>query len=440
VQAASRYKGSARSRCAQGAPGPDADAAPGASGVPTDRRRDGCAAIPTSGPGEPPADGRTLGITGTTLPVGPAGDGRDEFRARRRERARLRERLRQYAWSRSVAKCGYARHGFDAEIRRRADGVAYVGGVATCGSPWACPWCAPAIACARAEELSELCERARERGLHATMVTLTLRHHVGVTDPRSMFAGLAKAWSGLTSGRWWVALRRSWGIHGFVRGIEATHGPNGWHPHVHAVFFTGATPSACATERAMVASRWRAIVRRVLGDAFEPDDAHGADVRECNIAEYVAKLGFEVGAGGLYKRAAEGYRTPWDIARAVANRGDPADVSLWVAWQRATYGRKQLTWSRGARDILGRDPATDEACAAEAASRTDEVVASFAPAEWRVLVAAAAMLLDAAERGGSQAVDEVARAVFREALARGEPLAASLARDPRSRFYAIDTS
>jgi hypothetical protein len=50
------------------------------------------------------------------------------------------------------------------------------------------------------------------------------------------------------------------------------------------------------------------------------------------------------------------------------------------------------------------------------------------------------MLLDAAERGGPVAVFEVAREVFREALAAGDALALSLALDQRSHFYGLDTS
>jgi hypothetical protein len=270
------------------------------------------------------------------------------------------------------------------------------------------------------------------------MVTLTVRHSV-TSDARTMFRGIAKAWKAFVSGEWWVDVKARWGIAAYVRGVEATHGPHGWHPHIHALVLVRDYVRALA-ERDMVADRWRRIVVRVLGPEFEPTDEHGADVRLCQVEHYVSKLAFEVSSTGT-KRAADGHRTPWDIARAVAERGDPDDVRLWIEWQKATYGRRQLTWSKGAREILSRDPKTDEECAADRPEPTDELLCVFhVPLEWRVLAPAMALLLDAAERGGAAAVRDVACAVVRNALAAGDRIAMVVVRDPVSVFYGLDTS
>jgi hypothetical protein len=243
------------------------------------------------------------------------------------------------------------------------------------------------------------------------MATFTVRHGIG-DDARAMFAGIARAWSRMVAGRFAITMRETLGIVGYVRAIEATYGPNGWHPHIHAIFIVRDL-EACVRGRDIIADHWRKIVRRVLGPSFEPDDAHGVDLRPADVGSYIAKLGFEVAGAG--KSASPGHLTPWDIARKVAetNGADEKARDLWAEWQRATFGRKQLTWSRGARDVLGRPEKTDAECASEPQSRDDVVLATFAPSEWRALVGSTAILLDAAETGGRDAVQAIARAILR---------------------------
>jgi hypothetical protein len=332
--------------------------------------------------------------------------------------------------SKSVAMCGLVlRPLSQAEIRRRADGTAYEYGPVRCGSPWACPWCAPKIAAARAGEIADLIARARARGLHPFLLTLTLRHSSGMALA-PMLAGVARAWRAFVAGRWWLALRDALGISGWVRGVESTHGPNGWHPHVHVLALSSATADDWARHRPMIAGRWSRIVRRILGPDYVPDDVHGVDVRPTDASSYVAKLAFEVTGDG--KSAARGHRTPWDIARAVAERGDPADVALWKEWQTATYGHRALTWSQGARDILGREPKTDEECAEEPTAPTDVVVATFSAPEWRVLMLAGALstLLDLAETSEPRDVYVTAWRIIHERARAGDALARAVVTSP----------
>ena len=75
---------------------------------------------------------------------------------------------------------------------------------------------------------------ATNAGHTVAMVTLTLRHHEG-HRLRDSWTAASKGWGRVTSGRRWEKTSARFGMLGFARAIEVTHGENGWHPHIHAV-------------------------------------------------------------------------------------------------------------------------------------------------------------------------------------------------------------
>jgi hypothetical protein len=112
------------------------------------------------------------------------------------------------------------------------------------------------------------------------------------------------------------------------------------------------------------AARWFRDDLATLGqpEDFLPDYEHGVNVeiiperaedRE-NAARYLAKLGLELTAISQ-KMGPEGHYTSWDIARRAAT-GDARFVELWKEHGRAMRGARQLTWSRGLRELLGLRP------------------------------------------------------------------------------------
>lgn len=66
-------------------------------------------------------------------------------------------------------------------LRTDPDGSAHAGygGIATCGSVWACPQCAVVVATRRADELADVMRAVDLLGGSAFMLTLTLRHALG---------------------------------------------------------------------------------------------------------------------------------------------------------------------------------------------------------------------------------------------------------------------
>jgi hypothetical protein len=201
------------------------------------------------------------------------------------------------------------------------------------------------------------------------------------------------------------------GYVGEARAFEATVGPNGWHPHLHALIFTDRPLDATQLEelRRFFYERWAAGVVRAGYRAPSPE--RGVVIVESRLDEYLTKMGLgdelAKGAG----KDAEGYsRTPLQVLTDFRDTGDAGDLALWREWNEAMHGARQLTWSRGLRERYGPAPEkTDTEIVAGESDATEAVIASIAPATWHDLLEVDAdttwQLLDAAERGGTDAVE-----------------------------------
>lgn len=109
----------------------------------------------------------------------------------------------------------------------------------TCNSVWHCPVCAAKIAEVRQADLQAAIDAGIEKGAGVLLVSLTFRHSAAqpLAESLDRFAVDLRRFK---SGRRYAELRERFGIVGEVRGLEVTHGDNGWHPHTHAVTFTRA--------------------------------------------------------------------------------------------------------------------------------------------------------------------------------------------------------
>lgn len=299
-------------------------------------------------------------------------------------------------------------------------------GLQTCGSVHACPHCAPKIRQARAVQIERLGTAHLEAGGGLEFATLTMSHHSG--DPLALTLDTVQnGWRSVQQNR---AVRRLFtrlGILGAVRATEITHGYNGWHPHLHVLLFT--TRQLTADDRAelqaVLFTAWRSYV--VKRGYFEPSEARGVLLREVTLsrgadglAAYLTKVQDSYGrattiaremARGDLKKGRRAARSPFEIAEGAA-AGVAADVALWHEYEAATKGRRVITVSRRLTALYGVEDQGDEDLAA-----ADEAVAVAAldAAEYRLVVRykARVALLDAAERGGSEAVYERLRAVVR---------------------------
>lgn len=223
-----------------------------------------------------------------------------------------------------------------------------------CASPWSCPLCAAIITERRRVQLQRLCGNARTAGLRVVMVTLTFSHSRG-DNLRTIVESFLGALRKLAQHRKWRELRKLYGVVGWVKALEVTHGRNGWHPHSHMLLFLPAEADAEAFGEAL-----RALWSEALGKVGLSCNEHGFRLDDTNeaVAQYVAKYGHERTwdeAAELtkshVKRGRGGNRSPFDLLRDAAD-GDTEAGSLFAEYSSVFKGRHQLQMTPGLAELL----------------------------------------------------------------------------------------
>lgn len=371
------------------------------------------------GAGQRRAQRAALGTTADDASTAGHADALIHREARRRDRRREAMRWRSGLWEWSslprLRHCGRVTHtGVGGPVVRSSgteDGQrrAGVAGLQSCGSPWSCPVCARTIAAQRSTEVRDVLAAVADAGGSCALVTLTMRHRDGQAL-RTLWDALAAAWRAVTSGRQVEQERDLWGVLGAVRVVEATHGENGWHLHVHAlVAFDGPVSRELAGE---LGRRWfvrwcNALVRRGLVAPLE--ESGGLDVRMVDMgagsldatADYLAKITAEVTASSA-KDARGGNRSPFAVLRDALATGLADDIETWWEWEQTSRNRKQVTWTRGLREWAGvRHEREDQEIVDT--DHQGEDVAAIEPEDWPRLRDRLPELLDVIEVDGPDA-------------------------------------
>ena len=289
---------------------------------------------------------------------------------------RDRHRARRILWAESslerVRGCGYSGVSPEGGVGVKVTGTVSAGdrtagfsGVATCGSVWACPVCSAKIAARRQQEIEQAITAWQAQGGRVVLVTLTMRHARGMRL-KTLWDSLSYAWGRVTSGRGWKDDQAVYGVEGWCRVVEATHGENGWHVHVHALLFV--SPALLGDWQGLgdrIFARWQDGLWRRSLDAVAAFG--GLDVREvtardasgARLGEYFVKSLYRRGtpagaawevAGGMGKAARGRNRTPFEYLRSVVEDADADALDVWHEWEQESRNRRQLTWSQGFRD------------------------------------------------------------------------------------------
>lgn len=317
-----------------------------------------------------------------------------------RDRRYLRKSLLwTYSLNRRLRGCGKWMLGDGVQLRHR-DGVgAGFGGVMRCGSVWICPTCSARILHERQVEIGRALDahyEDRAAGRQVAFLTLTMRHRDGQRADE-LWNALGYAWGSVTGGKIWQRESAAHGLAGWVRVVEVTHGRNGWHIHIHALLLLDradaagmVTPAELNAWRLSIAGRWsRALERKglspalaraqdmqLVADSTDPLAAYftkQTDTPSDELARELTQSAAKVGKT----------RSPWRILDGVI-AGDADELRLWHEFEKASKGRRQMTWSRGLRDRLGLDePLSDQDIAETEAGDASDTLCQIEGDSWK---------------------------------------------------------
>jgi hypothetical protein len=345
----------------------------------------------------------------------------------------MREALRAISGLERLERCGISvlAGGVTPVLRNGRAGYA---GVVTCGSVHVCPCCSTSIRRVRQDELDQVGQFWECQSCGLVMMTLTMRHYE--RDPLDALEEMQRqAWKvgfGMNAGRTWREAKKSFGIRGFVRAWEVTHGPNGWHCHYHVLLFL-ARPLASGRVlelQHLAFEVWSAALVKVgarmpvevsekdgkpVGVKIDaPDRGESGQMARYLMKGQDGKTRWGVAAELTrqdVKQGQGGHRTPFEIARdAIA--GDARSVELWREFVATATGVRSLYWSNGLRKLLREmgfelDERNDNEVAADEAA-DGKPLACIPAATWYRHIARhkgrALALLKAAEKGGTTAV------------------------------------
>jgi len=279
-------------------------------------------------------------------------------------------------------------------------------GVMTCGSIWSCAVCASKISERRRLEVEEAIEGWSKLGGSFLFATFTLQHTKN--DKLSdLLDCLRVASDRFHNGRVARRLRDRFEIAAKITALEVTYGVNGWHVHLHVLYFIRA---ALTVNFGVVqdfenqgSQRWQYVLSR---EGRFSDLRHGFRVQfgDQAISGYMTKVSGSWGtshelAKSVVKKGKRGNRSPFGLLLD-SYLGDTEAGRLFVEYYNVFKGRNHLTWSHHLRSILGLGQVkSDEALAKDDKGGSD--LAFLERVAWRAVLAndIRGELLDVASQG-----------------------------------------
>lgn len=309
---------------------------------------------------------------------------------RRTQRLRLKEHAGELLPNARVAWCMHKiQHDKNNVILCGSESQhkAHLRNVAMCSSVWTCPACSSRITERRREELKRALENKR---FMPVLVTLTFQHSRD-DELAALINTLRDAFRKLKSGRAWMEMREKYSIRAYVTSLEITFGlENGWHPHLHMLMFLEMSRDDFKHDdfKNELMKRYSALLEKHGAYASEN---YGIDVRSGNAgaAEYVSKWSLELEMTKAPVKLGRGeHFTPFQLL-AMSRDGNEYAGMLFRDYAKAMAGRRQLTWSQHAREILELgEELTDEEITETPELEPDDTkeLMSFTKSTWSKIV------------------------------------------------------
>lgn len=335
---------------------------------------------------------------------------------KRKERYQLRLDLQKCTDSKRFKQCGHTPVNGGGVMLRKTDikeGTrAGLAGVSTCGSVWLCPVCSAKVSAQRADEVARVVEAGMKEGLKVYLATLTVRHDKW-HPLEQIWDGVGKGWRAITSGRTGQSLKADYGLTGWLKAVEVTWSPkNGWHVHLHVLMFLRPSESSLEVLKMTIWKAWKRGISKAGLNAHA--NAGGLDFTEAKgdvgaLGQYLTKQARSMAneaVMGSEKLAKGENLTPFQLGAYAVETGDLEALEAWQEYARISRGKKQLTWSKGLRELADLEPekSDEEIAGEELGTSADDVL--LLPAEtWRRTRRQAWHMLDLLENEGVEAVE-----------------------------------
>lgn len=314
-------------------------------------------------------------------------------------------------------------------------------GLQTCGSVWACFPCARKVQHRRADEIYTALKWGKDVGQTIAMITLTAAHKQ--SDPlvqninyetgevkMGVWDAITAGWQNAMYSRGYRADKEMFQLGHYIRVTEVTYGANGWHVHLHILFFIDA-PKQVARHHAFLFgerlfTRWQAGLRSVGFDAIKESgglDVSIAEQAEKSLSEYLSRSKLEESqqivdsyysrskglsaeaALSVYKDGRKTSRTPFQILADIDEKNPGQDFAKWREFVDGSKGKRQITWSRGLRDqVKLAEEKTDKEIAEE--DLGDPTVLVLSSDEWKRIKYQSQDLLKLIEKEGPESAQE----------------------------------
>lgn len=310
----------------------------------------------------------------------------------REKRYRIQRFIQSEGLSRSAAVCNCGTNiGDFVHLKKNMEfGNVNVGGVATCGSVWACPVCRSKIINERQSDLTRLYNGAVNKGWKMHLLTFTFSHKKSdnlaqLYGSSSLRKGMSGAFTKFRQSRKWSKdLKNEIEYIGDVRTVEITWGfRNGFHPHIHLLLISKKNINIQEWENKLL-TQWK---KNCISSGIGEPNEHGLKIDKVNsveMVEYLVKWGV---ASELQSDAAkQGKQGNFTIAKLESMLIDKAArkaygmelkqvAGILRAYYRAMQGQKMLVYggsNTGWRDELGIEAKTDQELTSEEYQAKDE--------------------------------------------------------------------
>ena len=261
----------------------------------------------------------------------------------------------------STSSCLWARQGWGGDnLPERVQVIkqgdrAFYNGLQTCKNAWCCPVCSRRIGKQRHREITSVIERHSKSGGVACLVTRSIPH-TRFDKAIDLNMKLKAAERSYKSGKGWKLIESRFGILGTVRNVEITLGKNGWHPHIHEIYFLE-SKSRCVEFKKALHEKWRSAAKRA--GLAAPSYIYGVDVRfirtsdpaeTARAAKYLVKYGIASELTGWQNKEGKDSIMPFDFLMIARHSTDERAIRLageyFKEYASASKHKRQLVFSK----------------------------------------------------------------------------------------------